>query len=671
MHPLRQSSNIPHLTGIRGLAITLVLLFHLNPAIVPQGYYGVDMFFVISGYLLIGRQLQDSTSFSFSHFVQKRLCRLLPPMIATVLVVTLLSILIFPPLDAIDAALSGRKALFSWLNIYLSEATSSYFAENTRSMPMMHLWYMSVLMQCYAFFALLFFLWKKFKCSKRVKYMSLGIVAFLSLCIQFRWCVGVFGGGTTHLSSTYFWSSTRLYEFALGGMAFPITACMCKNKLAPLFASVSLLLLISASFAPLPEGERWTPLAVLLSLCVIIYGTKGLAGSVLNNRVVSYIGTISFSLYLVHWPIICFAEYFFNTPVTGLDILPILTLVAVFSVALYYAVEKRNWKLWVAMVAWLLAVAACSAVPRAYLANVLQKLHPQLSQPAGRHVHKKSLASINEELLLGTESFEVNMWGMKLPDPQPMLIPLGIVDKRASFVIMGDSHASHFRAGFDAVAEKLGCSGVYLNAYFHPFWNSVHVERVAPDHDHTNAEKSQAFLNWLAVHPGIKVVFIGQFWQARVASHHLWDGGIVTEEEALGARIKELRAMCQKMKAIGKHPVIIADTPRIRCKNPDRVFTRTQLYGDFLSRDTKSMETSYEAFMRETAQAQDMFKALEEDGTCIVIHAEKGLFHDGVFQAAYQGQLLLNDDNHLSDAGGIMAIESIADEIARILSTAK
>lgn len=536
---------------------------------------------------------------------------------------------------------------------------------------MMHLWYMSVLMQCYAFFALLFFLWEKFKCSKRVKFTSLGIVAFLSLCIQFRWCAGVFWGDSTYLSSTYFWSSTRLYEFALGGMAFPITASMGQNKFAPLFASVSLLLLVSASFAPIPEGERWTPLAVLLSLCIITYGMSGLARFVLNNRIVSYIGTISFSLYLVHWPIICFAEYFFNTTVSGLDILPVVALIALSSMAIYYAVEKRRWELWVTMAAWLLAVVACSAVPRAYLANVLQKLHPQLSQPAVRPVQQKVLSSVNEELLIGTESFVVNTWGHKLAEQPPMLIPLGVVDKQASFVLMGDSHANHHRTGFDAVAEQLGCSGVYLNAYFHPFWNSVHMEREAPDHDNTNAGKSQAFLNWLAVHPGIKVVFIGQWWQARVVSHHLWDGGVVTKEEALGARIKELRVMCQKMKALGKQPVIIADTPWIQCKNPDRVFKRIQLYGDFLSRGTENVEMSYDTFMRKTSQAQALFKALEDDGTCIVIHAEKGLFHNGMFQAAYQGQLLMNDDNHLSDAGGIMAIESVADEIVRILSTAK
>ena len=659
-----RNGNIPHLSGIRGFAIILVLLFHLNPAVAPQGYYGVDMFFVLSGYFLIGRQLQAGSNFSLSQFVSKRFCRLLPPLIATVLVITLLSALVFPAHEACEASLSGRRALLSWLNVYLTSATTSYFAENTRAIPLMHLWYMSVLLQCYAFYAVLFFVWEKLKCGQGVKMACLGVVAFLSLCIQFRWCIAVFGGDSSYASSTYFWSSTRLYEFALGGFAYLVPAGVGKGRFAPWLAFFALLILTAACFVSIPSGERWTPAVVLLTLCIVVYGKNGLAGCILNNKIVLYIGAISFSLYLMHWPIICFAEYMFNTSIAGMDVLYVFILVVLLALGLYYTVEKRKWGVPAILTAWLAVIAFCSMVPRFH--GVLQKLHPLPALKATYRHDEQILSDINKGLLVGTESFQVNTWGTKVSKLPPMLIPLGLADKHASFVLMGDSHANHLVAGFDAVGKKVGCSGVYLNAYFHPFWNSVHREAVAPDHDSCEP-KARAFLHWLASHREIKVVFIAQWWQKRMVRHEQWNGRVVSATESLEARIHELREMCLKIKAVGKQPVIIADTPTIQSKNPKRVYERLQLHGDFLCRSTENIESNYDAFMRETAQAQDMFKALEEDGTCTVLHAETRLFHDGVFKAVRDGKLLMLDNNHLSSEGGVEAMEAVSEEISRLL----
>lgn len=659
-----QNGNIPHLAGIRGLAIIMVLLFHLNPAVAPQGFYGVDMFFVLSGYFLIGRQLQEGSTLSLSQFVSKRFCRLLPPLIATVLATVLLSVLIFPAKEACETALVGRRALLSWLNVYLADATTSYFAENTRAMPLMHLWYMSVLLQCYAIYAVLFFLWEKLKCGKGAKMACLGVVAFLSLCIQFRWSIAVFGGDISYASSTYFWSSTRLYEFALGGFAYLVPTGVGKGRFAPWLASVALVILIIACFVTIPNGERWTPAAVLLTLCIVVYGKNGLAGCILDNKIVLYIGAISFSLYLMHWPIICFAEYMFNTSVSGMDVLYVLILVALVALGLYYTVEKRKWRVPATLAVWLAVIAFCSMVPRFH--GVLQKLHPLPAFQASFRHDEQILSDINKGLLVGAESFQVNTWGTKVSKLPPVLMPLGIAGKHASFVLMGDSHAYHLVAGFDAVGKKVGCSGVYLNAYFHPFWNSLYCETVAPDHDFDEA-KAQAFLHWLASHQEIKVVFIAQWWQSRMRRHEQWNGRVVPATAALEARIHELREMCHKMKALGKLPVIIADTPTIRSKNPQRVYERFILHGDFLCRDARTLESSYSEFMNQTSQAQELFRALEEDGTCIVLHIENGLFHDGVFQAVQEGELIMSDNNHLTPAGGVKAMESVMEEISRIL----
>ncbi len=661
--PLR----INHLAGLRGVAILFVILFHMLPGTAPQGYYGVDIFLVLSGYFLLGRQLDPAVSFTLPDFLKRRLARLLPPLIAAGVFISLAGVLIFPAYEASHCALDGRRALLCWYNIYLTDATSSYFSQNTRAFPMMHLWYMSVLIQSYALFAVLLYLWHRFKCRKRARVVSLALLGLASLCLQFRWCVHVFGGDAAYTASTYYWTSTRIWEFAAGALAYLVPAPAANSRAASAAALLSVAALAAACFLPIPESSRWTPVAVLLCLVVIKCGGAGSAGGILGCKPFVWLGTVSFSLYLMHWPVVCFAEYFFNTGVQGWDILPVSLLMLLLGIALYYTVEKPSFPLLVTGAAWCTGILLCTLPAKCY--NLLERLHPlpaAAAPPANAEV--LSMAAVDKPLLKGTESFEINTWVQAQTNLQPVLIHLGDSGRQPNFVLLGDSHARHFVSAFSELGKRHGWSGVYLNTYVHPFWDSLYEDAAAPGH-YFDRHKGEALLAWLARHPQIKFVFIAQWWNRRFKyEHQTWDHSHISLEQTPQERLRELAETCRRLRAIGKVPVILTDTPVIRTTNPHRVRRRMQVYGSFLCRSLDNIQCSRAQFLHDTSAVQDMFNALEQDNLAIVLRAERGLFINGIFNANGDGnESLMDDNNHLSSTGARRALESVAESISHLL----
>lgn len=665
MSTLQQGKAIPHLTGIRGVAIILVMLFHLAPSCCCQGFYGVDIFFALSGYFLVGRQL-DAGDFSLRLFLKSRLCRLLPPLVVAILLASVAGIFVLPAIEACEAVHSGRIASFAWLNIFLERVTSSYFSEDARTMPMMHLWYMSVLLQCYGFFALLFYLWNRFKFSWRARMLCLAVVAFVSLCVQFRWCIYELWGCTSYAVSTYYWTVPRLWEFAAGAFAYCLQCRYPVPRHAPGIALVLLLLLAAACFAPIPHGTRWSPLAVFMALFVVLYGSEGLVGTILSNRFLVYIGAISFSLYLMHWPVICFAEYLFNAPVAGLDLIPVALIVYLLAEALYRTVEHRRWRWWIVVGAWGVTVVFCTMVPR--FIGVLECIHPMPAAKSELPEPPRVMLALDEPFVPGTEMLRPKFWGAPEDSvKEPIFYHLGDTGKCPNFVLMGDSHAAHFIPAFSTLGAERGWSGLMLNSYVHPFWDSVYRDFTAPGRDFTDGRRLRALIDWLKRHPELKVVFIAHYWNARMIEHSHWNGDIVEKKDAPAERLRELRELCRELHAVGKEPVLIGETPTILSQNPRRVSRRFALYGNFLCRNKDNMVCSWEQYLQKTAPVQTMLDTLEKEGVCKVLHVERVLFQDGKFNAAADAGLQLSDSHHLTYYSALKALRSVADEISAML----
>lgn len=303
----------PDIDGLRAFAIIAVLLFHAFPLIIPGGFVGVDIFFVISGYLIssiIFKEL-NAGSFSFSGFYQRRIKRIFP---ALVLVLAACYLFGWFALMASEFKMLGKHMISSIgfvQNIVLYKE-SGYFDTASELKPLLHLWSLGVEEQFYFLFPLI--AWSMWRYRKWA-FPFLIVAALVS-----------FGADVHKLktdpSAAFYLPQYRFWEILVGSLlayaaVFHPSAISCSNISTAVrktaFNAISLLgvSLLIASIAIIDKSKSfpgaWALMPVLGSVLLILSGPNSwLNDRVLSSRVLVAIGLISYPLYLWHWPVITF-----------------------------------------------------------------------------------------------------------------------------------------------------------------------------------------------------------------------------------------------------------------------------------------------------------------------------------------------------------------------------
>ena len=211
-----RSHYVGALDGLRVLAILAVLVYHANPSWLPGGYFGVTVFFVLTGYLTtlsIEREIGRAGRLDYPHFVLKRVTRLLPSMLAVVGVTTLLCVFLAPnllPKVKSDAV----PALFFVENVFYIVRNVSYFANAGLPSPLTHFWYLGVVMQFYVIWPLVLLGMRKVVRSRRMACSAVGILAIASAVLM-----AVLSDPAGDTARIYYGPDTRAAELLLGALA--------------------------------------------------------------------------------------------------------------------------------------------------------------------------------------------------------------------------------------------------------------------------------------------------------------------------------------------------------------------------------------------------------------------------------------------------------------------
>ncbi len=330
----RAGGYLPQIDGLRALAVLAVIAFHLNPAFVPGGFVGVDIFFTISGFVVSGA-LQGSGMTRIGpllgHFYARRAVRILPALYLCLLVSSFASVLFIPAawLSG-ETEKTGLRAVFGVSNIFLAHAENGYFAPKAEFNPFTHSWSLGVEEQFYALFPFLFLPW--LAGWRRASAWLFGIGAAVSLAaaiwLTARGAQGVF----------YMWAA-RFWELALGVLAQQMVQARLWRGTEPatpvaglgaLLVVLASLVLVRAGSTPFP-GSVAPCLATAGLLALIGLGRDGVAiRRVLSTRPALWIGRHSYALYLWHWPVFVLCRW-----TAGLDSVWVVVpaLAAVFGLA--------------------------------------------------------------------------------------------------------------------------------------------------------------------------------------------------------------------------------------------------------------------------------------------------------------------------------------------------
>ncbi|WP_395444944.1 acyltransferase family protein [Caulobacter sp. UC70_42] len=325
--------------GLRAVAVAAIVIHHAFPALPPGGFVGVDVFFVISGFLItrLIAQARDAGTFSWGGFYLRRARRIIPAYLLVVLITAALAVVIeMPRLLAMTGAAAAASGLFA-ANMLFAQ-TAGYFAPGAQQNPLLHLWSLGVEEQFYLVWpALVALLWWK---PLRGMRATLALVLLLASLLLAQALVG--RGATTW---AFFGLPTRIWEFLAGGvLALGLVKPPVDRATANL-AGVIGGLMIAASLALLNEASVFPGLSavpVCLGTGLLIWCGMGVHPglAVLRLAPVVGLGRVSYSLYLWHWPLLVLAADVAQQPLTAPQRLGLVALSLALAVLTWRFIEQ-------------------------------------------------------------------------------------------------------------------------------------------------------------------------------------------------------------------------------------------------------------------------------------------------------------------------------------------
>ncbi len=317
--------------GLRALAVVPVILFHLGYGWIRGGYLGVDVFFVISGFLITSILLEefDAGTLSFREFWARRIRRIFPLLLTVTAASLAVTYLFVMKGDHQPFGRQGAAALVSVANLYFWMNTGNYWGHEAEESPFLHTWSLSVEEQFYLI--LPFALWII------LKYRRCWLTAACLLVIGASFSFFLFAINAFPTTAFYLLPA-RTWELGTG--CYLAALLHEKPELTkPTWSWLGVLGLCAtvASFLLLDELTGWIAFTVIGAGLIIVFSTSGISHALLTLPPVVYVGKLSYSLYLWHWPVFVFAKSL------GLDQrynAVLLLPVAALSIASYYLVEQ-------------------------------------------------------------------------------------------------------------------------------------------------------------------------------------------------------------------------------------------------------------------------------------------------------------------------------------------
>lgn len=510
-HPSPRSNYRTDIDGLRAVAVLSVVLYHIGMPHFPGGYVGVDIFFVISGYLITRIVYTEACAgrFSFARFYERRARRLLPALFVMIAAGFVAAWFVSSPYDLDQYGLSATAALFFVANFHFKDAID-YFNPDAEYHPLLHTWSLAVEEQFYLIFPVLLILALRFN---RVA-LVVGAVAAISLAASVQFT-------KVDPDIAFYLVPFRAWELMAGAaIALGFTPAL-ESRPAREAVAAAGLLMIAIAVGVFDDQTAFPGVAALLpaiGAALIIHaggGGETLVGRGLSLRPMVFVGLISYSLYLWHWPILAFLRlYQASTEITPTQALPVLVLSMIVAALSWRYVEqpfRRPGKLRRAQVfGW--SAAGAAALGLVGLAAHLTEGAPARTSPEYRL------------LAAGAQDVEPERFDCVARMPERPPCRIGPAGAPADLLLLGDSHA----------ASIVGALRWAENGQGRAFWLAAHVACppalgitvVGASREATCATHTEAVIRWLeSGEGGVKRVLLAARWA-------FYFSGILSERNA-------------------------------------------------------------------------------------------------------------------------------------------
>lgn len=623
-HPSRQRTHPhyrPDIDGLRAIAVLSVVAFHVAPGRIPGGFIGVDIFFVISGFLISSIILNalENNAFSFVEFYSRRIKRLFPALL--VVLTACLSIGYFLLTDDELKGLSKHIAAGAgFVSNFALWIESGYFDQSVEFKPLLHLWSLGIEEQFYILWPLLLWLAYKRNNAYLALILTLGLISFAIDVQQTR----------VDSVAAFYLPFSRFWELLLGAMVAVATLRTGQSLGAKgnssFFASITGMILIAAGLLTIDRTRAfpgwWALLPTAGTALVIWAGPRAwLNRVVLSNRILVWFGLISFPLYLWHWPVLSFLRIFEGSEVAQWKRASAVLVAIVLAGLTYEFIEKsirHRRSLRVAFtLAGLMGIVGIAGASGYLTAGFRGRVGAPREVNSGDIGHLAFFSYIQKHYFPCTPkdiAKDAGDWNGYLRCFQSK--PGDVHD----VVLLGDSHAEHL---FPGLAARLPDSNVvFYGKEGPPFPDNKSYSRI---------------LEVVLGDSNVKTVLITAKWRQALHAY--------TEE----VWKKQLGSVLMSLTSSGKHVFLIEDVPEFsfipsRCKYEGR-FGVSNLCSESDQRPDPQYLPKFDAVAGST------------HGVTIATH---DLFCSrGVCSMEKDGVLLYRDDNHLNVAGSSFVASAI------------
>ncbi|NIJ08072.1 peptidoglycan/LPS O-acetylase OafA/YrhL [Sphingomonas vulcanisoli] len=613
--------------GLRALAVLPVVLFHAGVPGIGGGYVGVDIFFVISGFLITGiiaRQIADGR-FSILDFYERRVRRIMPALFVVMAFVLAGTWILYLPSSYRQVPRSIVATLFFSSNI-LFWAEAGYFAAAALVKPMLHTWSLAVEEQFYLFFPLLLVLIKPL--GPRARTATIAGIAIVSFALSV-WLVRARPDFAFYLLPTRAWELMAGSLLAVGAIP-AVRAQAVREALAAIgLALIGWAIFSFDSDTVFPGPNALFPVIGAALLIHVAPGTR--VGWLLGRRPVTWIGALSYSLYLWHWPLIVFAEYATDAPLHGWDTVAVVVIAVVAAWLSLHFIEApfrdraRIGRSRLFASAGLVSLVMIAAAGVAQIGNGWPHRFPAevVRLDAAEHASSPMRLKCHQTGDSATR------------DAKPCL--LGAPGVAPTMMLWGDSHGVEMSY---ALGERLAPRGEALAEQ--TLSSCAPVLGVPIKAQASCVAHNDRVLAYLRATPSIRTVVLAGFWADQVNAR----------TPGLAAGLERTLAA---IRAMGRSVILIGPVP----PNPFAVPQHLAYLAEH-GRLAEARGISVGELQAETAYLQPTIDRLARDGVRVVL-PQSVLCPDSVCRIYTDSQPLYFDHHHLSVYGAEMVAKKVID----------
>jgi peptidoglycan/LPS O-acetylase OafA/YrhL len=628
------------INGLRGIAVLAVVFYHAGFGFASGGYVGVDIFFVLSGFLIFN-SIQSSIKkdhFSFLVFYERRFLRIFPAVITVAALVSIVGYQLLFPEEIKELLESVQSFLMLRSNIWASNSIS-YFGIEVGYKPLIHFWSLSIELQFYIFFPILLYFCLKNE-AKSFLIVIVVIVFLVSLFYAIFWI-------ENNPNDGYFSSRMRVWQFSLGGIlslsritsVVNSTSLKIKSTLVGFGLLLILLSVVIFDKSSLFPGKFALVPCLGAILILAFSGEKGcFFSNFLSMRWFGFIGTISFSLYLTHQPIMAFYRVFLGRNLDAIESILTIFLSILVSVILYYVIEKPFQKKsnFFRMIS--ISYVFILSIILFFTPNTLNFFKKQLS-PEVKHYLKfrkdnnprlaecrKSLVVPEEACLFGTPNNpKVALWG--------------------------DSHADQL---VDPLAKEFNKHNYSVLEFAFPGCPPI-TNSKSPNKRNCTVN-AKLTLNYLVTKKDIKHVILYAYWTG------YFDKGLISPASNSISLHSSFRGVIKELLKAGKIVHLIYPTPEMKV-NPPLFMARRAMINYKLN--DSIIELSKQEFENQSKIAVQFLDNVVKGLDVNIIYISEYLFDsDRSVYPGFNGKIsLYRDDNHLSVSGGKQISAALVDKV--------